>query len=588
IVGEVASFLEPRAVLSYSMTCTTADGALWQDECWRGLFDVRHLSIVGADTFPSDGTNSHDDRDDAPIRRAVIAYGCLLCQALRLFDMVIADRGTTKAVINGPARTAVAVASLQALADITVNASDPVGRKAFSNIRTGQLLFSILAREHSSAVMQELTCAVLANLFCQADTTPGVCCAGQPAHLGSSETIGFAARNRRQGRNKGSAIQTLTGLCSSTRPSPSSWITPKHSGGGGMRPVENIPGRQASRALINLLLPQFQVRQQQGMLRKDLANNHAATIKRRRSLPDQPPPQNDLQRETNPTERPPVAHPVPASDDRCEGRSQRVKPSSTAAAWEEDTEDEASRSTGPAAPCTSRIRGPERGRAFEGGVPLPPVTVSVTRRRLVHLSTTRTAVEDGRTTTTMVVVSKDCPTSVERVAETGVESAARLTAGRTPKVAEARKSFPKAPATSKPSILLQPSSSRLPATTKIRHAAVNNGGPSHNELRPQHSEPLPLFTTETNFAVNTGQHEAATPTGSDRQPETCLSVDGGCQEEEWEAFYFYHGGGMKDKFTITLSSATSRGRFVGQGTDKLGPFMMEGTPLFDGGGGETW
>lgn len=214
-------------------------------------------------------TNSNDGAADASIRRAVTTHGRLLSQALHIFDMVVADGRTTKAVINGPvsdhrqfwvrtrracvqaplicatsktqdsiilppprtfssqirqgllchggsdlgvvmtrrlaeamtlscvvpkmyepststqnpihvsfrcvsvrcqARTAVAVASLQALAEITANVADSVGRKAFSNVRTGQLLLSILAREHSSAVLQvslapSCTCSFGADVY---------------------------------------------------------------------------------------------------------------------------------------------------------------------------------------------------------------------------------------------------------------------------------------------------------------------------------------------------------------------------------------------------------------------------------------
>lgn len=52
------------------------------------------------------------------------------------------------------ARTAAAVASLRALVEITANVSDPVGRRAFADVRTGQVLLSIVNREHSSAVLQ--------------------------------------------------------------------------------------------------------------------------------------------------------------------------------------------------------------------------------------------------------------------------------------------------------------------------------------------------------------------------------------------------------------------------------------------------
>ena len=52
------------------------------------------------------------------------------------------------------ARTAAAVASLRALVEITANVSDPVGRRAFADVRTGQVLLSIVNREHGSAVLQ--------------------------------------------------------------------------------------------------------------------------------------------------------------------------------------------------------------------------------------------------------------------------------------------------------------------------------------------------------------------------------------------------------------------------------------------------
>ena len=38
--------------------------------------------------------------------------------------------------------------------EITANVSDPVGRRAFADIRTGQVLLSIVTRERGSAVLQ--------------------------------------------------------------------------------------------------------------------------------------------------------------------------------------------------------------------------------------------------------------------------------------------------------------------------------------------------------------------------------------------------------------------------------------------------
>lgn len=63
-----------------------------------------------------------------------------------------AARRHTMTIIQ--ARTAAAVASLRALMEITANVSDPVGRKAFSSVRTGQMLLSIITRQHGSAVLQ--------------------------------------------------------------------------------------------------------------------------------------------------------------------------------------------------------------------------------------------------------------------------------------------------------------------------------------------------------------------------------------------------------------------------------------------------
>lgn len=51
-------------------------------------------------------------------------------------------------------RTAAAVASLRALVEITANVCDPLARRAFADVRTGQMLLSIITSEHGSAVLQ--------------------------------------------------------------------------------------------------------------------------------------------------------------------------------------------------------------------------------------------------------------------------------------------------------------------------------------------------------------------------------------------------------------------------------------------------
>lgn len=107
-----------------------------KDECWGGIFRVRHLkAAVGTAPLPpafassaqqmsssrTDGKlggAAFEDSDvdartqngvpsvrtDAPLRGAVIVHARSLSRALCLFDVAVSDGGTTKAVVNGPVR----------------------------------------------------------------------------------------------------------------------------------------------------------------------------------------------------------------------------------------------------------------------------------------------------------------------------------------------------------------------------------------------------------------------------------------------------------------------------------------------------
>ncbi|CAM9870421.1 unnamed protein product, partial [Pylaiella littoralis] len=657
VIGEVVSFLEPQAVLAYSMACKTADDVLRQDECWGGIFRVRHLKTAvdvspppppppasrlpasSGDSLPTPRGAAVRPPPEAPLRRAVIAHGRSLSRALCLFDAAVLDGGGTKAVINGPARTAAAVASLRALVEITANVSDPVGRKAFLGVRTGQMLLSIVTRQHGSAVLQastlyaanaDLACAVLGNLFCDPDETEMVESAGQLPEYDLTES---RATDKLLGRRKGPAIQALSTLCSCTRPSPS-WSTSK-TGRGGMRPVENLPGRQASRALVNLLLPQYQVLQQRVMTQDNTADSRLKPIVRRSSLPDLPPTVPAVAIKCREGDRP----------DRGGYRGVGSTAAAAATAWGDNTGAAADARCAPRGREGEGQRRGQVGGAWEKqegqvvaeltGLPslapavgevLPLLTVSPRKVEATGTTTTTTttmAMSENKSSTSKQVLyfgeadeSRRQPTT-----DSKMQSAPRptLTVGTT--VPDA--TVPQTTAVAGPHIsetqapigaLAAPLAPPTPATvvaastaatgsTVVKAAAKSTFLHKYSARR---SDPLPsgalasapqtetvkydgdCYSCEEN-KNSTEKMDSRSVARVYRPVECCSAARDGQQEETWEAFYFYHSGGRKDNFFVTMAFSTvCEEGFSGRGTDKLGHFVTKGSPLVGRGGDETW
>ncbi|CAM9475230.1 unnamed protein product, partial [Ectocarpus sp. 8 AP-2014] len=589
VIGGVVSFLEPRSILCYGLACKAVEDVLRQDECWGGIFRVLHLQsdVIGVPQGRLSGAEnhraSHNEEIKAPMRTAVIARGRSRSLALRLFDAVVLDGGVCKAVINGPVHTAAAVASLRGLVEITANVFDTVGRLAFSDARTGQVLLSIIAREHGNAMLQDLACAALANLFCEPE---GSGSAEQPLAL--DMPCGSAAA-KMLGRNKGPAIQALTALCSSTRPSPSSWSAPKV-GGGGMRPVENLSGRQASRALINLLLPEYQVLQQGALRGGGFGADYGCSNDRRHSLPLIVPQIAASAGQSSRT--------TAGFSTKCGSCSRRTSAPAAAAAvaWQDETKD------GMVAVSGRSIATPTRGEEAASDLKHArapgerPVGVDAESGGPVHLPIIGGLEDHDAVPILSKNVSTQGPGAMRtagtplRQQATASPTTAEAAAPRLDEKAKAgglASSTPKAPQETPTTPLSIP-----PAASALELGAASASRFPETQKRYGNTEAVQTKT------VDDGCRDARGSTGPESPPapgspcNTCLALprrEQRPEEEAWEAFYFYQRGGIKDNFNVRLRTFMAPGGgFSGHGVDKLGHFVMEGSPLLDRGEGETW
>ncbi|CAM9372886.1 unnamed protein product [Ectocarpus sp. 12 AP-2014] len=588
VIGGVASFLEPRSILSYGLACKAVEDVLRQDECWGGIFRVLHLQpdVIGVPQASVRGVGnrraSQNDEIKAPMRVAVIARGRSLSLALRLFDAVVLDGGVSKAVINGPVHTAAAVASLRGLVEITANVFDTVGRLDFSDARAGQVLLSIIAREHGNAMLQDLACAALANLFCEPE---GSGSAEQPLALDMS--CGSAAA-KMLGRNKGPAIQALAALCSSTRPSPSSWSAPKV-GGGGMRPVENLPGRQASRALINLLLPKYQVLQQGALRGGGFAADYGCSNDRRHSLPLIVPQNAASAGQSFGT--------AAGFCTKCESCSRRKSASAAAAvvAWQGETKDGIEAVSGRS--IATSTRGEEAPSDFKHARAPDerPVGVDAESGGPVHLPIVGGLGDHDA----VPILSKNVSTQGPAAMRTaGTPLRQQATASSTTAEAAARRldekaragglasSTPKAPQETPTTPL------SIPPAAVLELGAASASRFPQTQRRYENTEAVQTKTVDDGSRDARGSMGPAPPPAPGSPCNTCLALprrEQRPEEEVWEAFYFYQRGGIKDNFNVSLrASMAPGGGFSGHGVDKLGHFVMEGSPLLDRGAGETW
>ncbi|CAM9893353.1 unnamed protein product [Ectocarpus sp. 6 AP-2014] len=597
VIGGVVSFLEPRSILRYGLACKAVEDVLRQDECWGGIFRVLHLQsdIIGVPHGSLGGAENHrasqNEEIKAPMRAAVIARGRSLSLALRLFDAVVLDGGVSKAVINGPVHTAAAVASLRGLVEITANVFDTVGRLAFSDARTGQVLLSIIAREHGNATLQDLACAALANLFCEPE---GSGSAEQPLAL--DMPCGSAAA-KMLGRNKGPAVQALTALCSSTRPSPSSWSAPKV-GGGGMRPVENLPGRQASRALINLLLPKCQVLQQETLRGGGFGADYGCSNARRHSLPSIVPQKAASAGQSfgpqTATSAGQSSGTAAGFSTECGSCSRRTSAPAAAAvmAWQEETKDGMV-----AVSIATSTRGKEAPSDFkhERAPDERPVGVDAESGGPVRLPTIG-GLEDHDA---VPILSKNVSTQGPGAMRTaGMPLRQQATASPTTAEAAAPRLDEKAEAGGLASSTLKAPQETPTTPLSIPPGAALELGAASASRFPETQRRYGNTEAVQTKTVDDGCRDARGSMGPEPPPapgipcNTCLALP--CreqrpEEEVWEAFYFYQRGGIKDNFNVRLkTSMPPGGGFSGHGVDKLGHFVMEGSPLLDRGAGDTW
>ncbi|CAM9352286.1 unnamed protein product [Ectocarpus sp. 4 AP-2014] len=589
VIGGVISFLEPRSILSYGLACKAVEDVLRQDECWGGIFRVLRLQpdVIGVPHVSVRGAENHraskNDEIKTPMRTAVIARGRSLSLALRLFDTVVLDGGVSKAVINGPVHTAAAVASLRGLVEITANVFDTVGRLAFCDARTGQVLLSIIAREHGNAMLQDLACAALANLFCEPEGSGSV---EQPLAL--DMPCGSAAA-RMLGRNKGPATQALTALCSSTRPSPSSWSAPKV-GGGGMRPVENLPGRQASRALINLLLPKYQVLQQGTLRGGGFAADYGCSNYRRHSLPSIA-PQNAASagRSSGPqnaTSAGQSSSTAAGFSTRCGSCCRRTSaPAAPAAvvAWHGETKHGMATVSGRSVATSTRgeeaasdlkhARAPDEravGVDAESGGPVHvPIVGGLEDHDAVPILSKKVSTLRQQATASPTTVAAAAPRRDEK----------EKAGGLAPSTPKAPQETPTTPLSIPPAAALKlgaASASRIPETQR----------------RYENTETVQTKTVDDGSRDARGSMGPEPPPATRSPCNTCLALprrEQRPEEEVWDAFYFYQRGGIKDNFNISLrTSMAPGGGLSGHGVDKLGHFVMEGSPLLDREAGETW
>ncbi|CAM9929143.1 unnamed protein product, partial [Ectocarpus fasciculatus] len=601
VIGGVLSFLEPRSILRYGLACKAVEDVLRQDECWGGIFHVLHLQpdVVGVPhgnvvSAAEIHRASQKEEMKAPMRTAVIARGRSLSLALRLFDAVVLDGGVSKAVINGPVHTAAAAASLRGLVEITANVFDTVGRLAFSDARTGQVLLSIIAREHGSAMLQasyplfpsenrDFACAALANLFCEPEES------GSADQALTLDMPRGSAAAKMLGRSKGPAVQALTALCSSTRPSPSSWSAPKV-GGGGMRPVENLPGRQASRALINLLLPKYQVLQQGARHGGGFVADYGYSNDRRRSLPSIVPQSAASAGQSSGT--------AAGFPTKCGSGCRRPSAPAAAAlvAWQEEAKDGAAtvsdRSIATSTPEEEAASDLKYAREPEER----PVDVDAGSGEPVHLPNIGGLGDhDAASTMLSEKVSTQGPEAMRtsgtplRQQATASPTAAEATAPRAKAEGHASSTptpTPKAPGETPTTSL------SIPQAEAIELGAASASTFPETQRLSEHTEPVQTKAVDDGSRDAQGSMAPEPPPAPGSPCNTWLALprrEQRPEEEVWEAFYFYHRGGIKDNFNVRLRACMApAGGFSGHGVDKLGHFVMEGSPLLDRGEGETW
>lgn len=304
-----------------------------------------------------------------------------------------------------------------------------------------------------------------------------------------------------------------------------------------MRPVENLPGRQASRALINLLLPRYQIHQQ--LMAARCASGHLSRqpIARRCSLPllassaSQKPRQDSTALERfyqEPTSMQGTAANSGSGSPGCRRRGAR--PASVAwvavdagdgSASSENGEEERGQCGGGSGGKGGAERPIlEEGAAGDRNAALP--TVAALPAGIGPVKLLRVSPSNGQLPTPGSSVP--APTkSTRTTADTSFRTLAKKNSVAGMMIQESR---------------------RLPTPKR----------------KPQRSESLPLVASSTFARIETFERSRSGVASGTEGPKISESQstswdtkyggvrsaeDGEQLEETWEAFYFYHSGGMK-------------------------------------------
>lgn len=361
--------------------------------------------------------------------------------------------------------------------------------------------------------------------------------------------------------------------------------------GGGMRPVENLPGRQACRALVNLLLPQYQVLQQRGMMPHSRAvGSRPEPIARKSSLPNLPstkPQAGQVATPGRPTQSPAVpAVAVDCGGDEpyCGHRGARSPTAATA--WGDNTATPGASSTSPGGKGERHVHGQvgglwekQEGQAAAGLTGLPIMAAATAAGGEIAPLLTVSPPEIGETgkSTAMATSKKSLSTSNQTLFPRAFNKSPRhpttdlqtqpathpsmatgnlapiVTVPHTTATESAEPHIPEegeAPIGATAARVVPPP----PATEAVASTAATGSAIVTAAIHPtfvhkhsaQRSDSLP----SDGKACNSHEKHSSTKLESRsvapfNRPVVCSEARDHEQEETWEAFYFYHGGGIK-------------------------------------------
>lgn len=321
-----------------------------------------------------------------------------------------------------------------------------------------------------------------------------------------------------------------------------------------MRPVENLPGRQASRALINLLLPKYQVLQLGARRGGGFVADYGYSNDRRRSLPSIVPQNAASAGHSSGT--------AAGFPTKCGSGCRRPSAPAAAAlvAWQEEAKDGAKtvsdRSIATSTPEEEAASDFKHAREPEER----PVDVDAGGGEPVHLPSIGGVGDHDAASTDAVPmlsenVSKQGPEAIRtsdtplRQQATASPTAAEATASRLAEKAKAEghasstpTPTPKAPGETPTTSLSIP-----PAEALELGAASASRFPETQRLS-EHTEPVQTKTVDDGSRDAQGSMAPEPPPAPGSPCNTWLALprrEQRPEEEVWEAFYFYHRGGIK-------------------------------------------